>query len=124
MLSSLVATRGAVLIICDDAHARARLVAVVEARGYEPVPASDGILGLRIIDAGAPLLVAAVVDLATEGARGASFVRQITSFRPRLPVIAVGIRPAALGRVTAPLRLLGRPLAPQAFADALAELLS
>ncbi len=81
-----------ILIIDDDAGARAALRSVLEADGHETIEAADGIDGLRLFFLVKPDLV--ITEIVMPHKEGIEIIIEILNFRPGAKIIALSGRKA------------------------------
>lgn len=77
---------GQVLVVDDEAIARAVATRMLEKSGFEVVAAGDGDTALQIVAERADL-DAVLLDLAMPGKDGVETLRELAQLRPDLPVI-------------------------------------
>lgn len=117
-----------ILLMDDDEQLRRLLQRVLEGAGHVVFAAGDGNAGLALLEAVDPQVV--VTDIVMPDREGLETIGELRKRRPDLPVVAMsGNCDAGSGdylRIAAALgarRTLGKPFAPQALVDAVAELL-
>jgi CheY-like chemotaxis protein len=76
-----------VLVIDDQTHARAAVILVLRAYGFDAVGAEDGVAGLREFQATEFDL--AIVDIYMPGFDGVQLIKALRRHSPNLPVIAI-----------------------------------
>jgi CheY-like chemotaxis protein len=90
-------TRGnLVLVIDDDTEARRSARALLEARGYEVVHASNALAGLELIQRLPTSFRMVVTELDLSGLPGTALIETLRLFRPDLPVLCITARRAAI----------------------------
>jgi CheY-like chemotaxis protein len=90
-------TRGnLVLVIDDDTEARRSARALLEARGYEVVHASNALAGLELIQRLPGSFRMVVTELDLSGLPGTALIEALRLFRPDLPVLCISARRAAI----------------------------
>lgn len=88
-------TRGVVLVVDDEPGVRALARRILEGAGYGVVEARDGVDGLRIVEAGAPVDFL-MADLDMPNMRGDQMAVEIRKRRPDLRVLYVTAHIASL----------------------------
>ena len=79
--------QGAVLIIDDETTVRGVTERILQAIGFEPVPARDGVQGVEIVRQRGESLVGVLLDLTMPNMDGETAFREITLLRPELPIV-------------------------------------
>jgi len=76
-----------VLVVDDQAHARAAVLVVLRGHGFQVTGLEDGASGLRALEAQPFDLV--IVDIYMPGMDGVQFIKAVRRVLPDLPIIAV-----------------------------------
>ena len=76
-----------ILIIDDQAHVRAAVLAALRANKFEAVGFEDGAAGLRAFEASP--FDAAIVDIYMPGIDGIKLMRTLRELSPQLPIVAM-----------------------------------
>jgi DNA-binding response OmpR family regulator len=95
-----------VLVIDDDAHTRRSARALLEARGYEVVQASNALAALELVQRLPSGFRFVLTELDLNGLPGTALIEALRLFRPDLPVLCMSTRRAgsvATGCLTKPL---------------------
>ncbi|MBA3259710.1 MAG: response regulator [Gemmatimonadales bacterium] len=95
------------LVIEDDPEARRSARALLEARGYDVVHASNGLAGLELIQRLPESFRLVLTELDLQGLPGPALIEALRLFRPDLPVLCVSGRRSAVlagGCLEKPLR--------------------
>lgn len=93
-----------VLVIDEDPDARRAARAMLEARGYDVVHASNGLAALELIQRLPSSFQLVLTELDLRGLPGIALVEALRLFRPDLPVLCVTGKRSAAGCLTKPLR--------------------
>ena len=101
-------TRGSLaLVIDDDPEARRSARALLEARGYDVVHASNGLAALELIQRLPESFRLVLTELDLQGLPGTALIEALRLFRPDLPVLCLSGRRSAVfagGCLEKPLR--------------------
>jgi DNA-binding response OmpR family regulator len=90
-------TRGNLaLVIDEDTETRRLARALLEARGYEVVHASNALAGLELIQRLPASFRMVVTELDLSGLPGTALIETLRLFRPDLPVLCISARRAAI----------------------------
>lgn len=90
-------TRGNLaLVIDDDAEARRSARALLEARGYDVVHASNGVAALELIQRLPDSFSLVFTELDLQGLPGTALIEALRLFRPDLAVVCVSGRRSAV----------------------------
>lgn len=83
-------SKGRILVVDDDETMRPLLVDTLDAIGYEPVPAADGIEALRILSREGQFSFDLMVsDVKMPNMDGLTLLKRIRRFYPELPVLFI-----------------------------------
>lgn len=76
-----------ILVIDDQAHVRATVLAILQPNGFTIVGVSDGRAGLRAFEEASFDLV--IVDVYLPGVDGVKVIRELRARAPNLPIVAI-----------------------------------
>jgi DNA-binding NtrC family response regulator len=79
--------QGAVLVIDDEMTVRRVTERILQALGFEPVAARDGLQGVEIVRQRGDSLVAVLLDLTMPNMDGETAFREIAHLHPALPIV-------------------------------------
>lgn len=115
---------GTVLVVDDDAQARAIVQRLLERLGFEVLEAGDGIEALELLDARAPDLACVLLDLTIPRMDGHECLAHLRERAPALPVLVCsGYSERALDPSLQPSGFIAKPYAFEALRERLQALL-
>ncbi|MGH7516647.1 MAG: response regulator [Gemmatimonadales bacterium] len=102
-------SRSLVLVIADDNDGRRVIRKLFDNLGFDVVHASNGLVGLELIQRLPRRFQLVLIDLDIPGVPAVVIMETLRLFRPELPVLCMGER-EAVGVLAAPERCLSKPL--------------
>jgi CheY-like chemotaxis protein len=123
--SGAPSSRGAVLVVDDDASALAMMAAVLRRAGWRVILAENGVAASVLLRQHAPEIAAVVADAVLPGRSGVELAAEARRIAPSLPVLLVSGHPTDLlgdgGLHDVP--LLSKPFGARALADRVRRLI-